>query len=61
MDRSLQQLYTSMPRNSLAGRIRPQATTSRPASPLIKKAGLSQGYVLIFQMCLIKVLILDLS
>ncbi|XP_011189128.2 nuclear pore complex protein Nup133 [Zeugodacus cucurbitae] len=43
MDRSLQQLYTSMPRNSIAGRMRPQAANSRPASPLIKKTGISQG------------------
>ncbi|XP_036324275.1 nuclear pore complex protein Nup133 [Rhagoletis pomonella] len=43
MDRSLQQLYTSMPRNSHATRMRPIPPTSRPASPSMKKTGISQG------------------
>ncbi|XP_017488987.1 PREDICTED: nuclear pore complex protein Nup133 isoform X2 [Rhagoletis zephyria] len=43
MDRSLQQLYTSMPRNSHATRMRPIPPTSRPASPSMKKTGMSQG------------------
>ncbi|XP_054725254.1 nuclear pore complex protein Nup133 [Anastrepha obliqua] len=43
MDRSLQQLYTTMPRNSYTARMRSQQSSSRPVSPSIKKTGISQG------------------
>ncbi|XP_067617960.1 nuclear pore complex protein Nup133 [Eurosta solidaginis] len=43
MDRSLQQLYTAMPRSSLGNRMRPQPASSRPVSPAMKKPGISQG------------------
>ncbi|XP_004536057.1 nuclear pore complex protein Nup133 [Ceratitis capitata] len=43
MDRSFQQFYPGMPRNSFPNRMRPPSVSSRPASPSMKKAALSQG------------------